>query len=197
MTDLRASIREANRLKRMRLGQQVPEPIELPSFKEAGIRVVMVPLNEAEAQQGVLAAAALDVPDNQAGFSARTRVAQQTDVWLAMRDPANTDSPLFASVEEMTEELDPRDIDYASDFLAVLMDYASPEMDGITPEMLAELEKGWAAIRWSELTGQQWAAVKLASLTLFPELLQARLSGSTSTESSTERNDDDSSTGTA
>lgn len=178
-------IKEANRLTRMRLGQDAPEFIDLPAHPE--IRVAMVPLSERETQAGMLYAAALDVPDNTAGINARNRAAVNSDVWNAMRDPGNLDAKVFDSVDAMVDELEPFEIDHLADGLTVLMDYASPSVDGITDEMLSDLKKASEATEWSGLYGRRWAVVKLYLSVMSPELLAASLSGAGSTNSSTEK----------
>lgn len=192
MSSVREAILAQNRLARMRQGQLAPDMIDLPSLE--GIRVAQVPLTEAETQQGIIAAARLDVGENLAGMQARNRMAQQYDAWLSLREPGNLTELLFKSVEEMTANLDPKDLDYVSDNLGILMDYASPALEGVTEKDLDDLKKGLAALDWSVLTGRQWAALKLALRILLPARLAARSSGSSSTESSTERSDEPEST---
>lgn len=185
---VREAILERNRLARMRQGQLAPEMLELASIPE--IRVAQVPLTEAETQRGIMAAANLEVGDNIVGMQARNRVAVQHDAWLSLREPGDLAKYLFLTPEEMADALDPRDIDLAVDQLGILMDYASPAMEGLTANDLNDLKKGLAALDWSALTGRQWAALKLALRILLPIQLQASLSGSSSTESSTERSDE-------
>jgi hypothetical protein len=177
---IREAIRDANRLARMRQGQEAPEMTDIPSMP--GIRCAQVPLTEAEASAGVIRAAALEVIDNQAGLQARNRAAIESDVWYSLREPDHLDAKVFASVEEMVESLVPTDIEYLADNLSALMDYASPAIDGLTDEGLAELKKAFGEIDWNALTGRQWAAVKQACQALFPALLLAKLRGSTSIE---------------
>lgn len=180
---MREKLREANRLARMRQGQDVPEDVALLTNPE--IHFWQVPLLEWESQAGVVAAANLDVPDNMAGLNARNRVAIQSDVFHSLREPGNVDQKVFESVEDMVQELDPADIDHLADSLTLLMDYASPSVDGLTDEELNDLKKAFGETDWSELTGRQWAALKLCCQVLFPELLAVKLRGSSSTESST------------
>lgn len=194
MTSLRESIRGANRLARMRSGQEVPEYVEIPSM--SGVRVWMVPLTEGEAQAGVIRAAMINVPDNAAGLQARNRAAIESDVFHSIREPGNIDKRVFESIEDMTaaDGLTSTDIDLLADNLAALMDYASPAIDGITDEKLDELKKAFGETDWSALTGRQWAVLKLACQALFPEILMVRSLGSTSTESSITKNENGEST---
>lgn len=183
MASVREAIREASRLSRMRQGQDAPEMVTIPSMDE--IRCAMVPLNEAETQSGLIVAASLDVLDNAAGLQARNRAVQHNDVWHSLREPDNLEQKVFQSVDDMVETIQPGDIDFLHDQLSLLMDYASPSIDGLTDADLADLKKAFGETDWSALTGKQWAAVKLCVLNLFPELLQAKLLGSTSTGSAT------------
>jgi hypothetical protein len=169
----------------MRMGQEAPEFVDIPSMP--GLRVAQVPLLEFESQAGVIRAASLDVPDNAAGIQARNRVAIESDVWHSLRDPDDATRKVFDSVDDMIGEggLEPSDIDYLADSLMLLMDYASPAIDGISEKVLDDLKKAFGETDLSGLTGRRWAAVKLCISVLFPELLRARLLGSGSTDSST------------
>lgn len=187
-SSIREAIRSANRFTRMRAGQMTCEFVEFPSVTTPSgdaLRVAQVPLTEYEAQQGVIAAANLEVADNFAGMTARNRAALLSDVWHSLREPSDLTRKAFESVEEMAQVLEPTDIDLASDSLTTLMDYASPAIDGLSDKDLVELKKAFAKIDWSALSGRRWAAVKQCCLILVPELLQAKLSGFSSTESST------------
>lgn len=192
MTSIREAIRDANRLTRMRMGQDAPDVVEIPSMP--GIRVAQVPLTEMESQAGVILAAALEVDDNAAGLQARNRIAIASDVWHSLRLPNDSGEMVFGSIEEMREELSPSDITYLADNLGMMMEYASPAIDGLTDEDLADLKKDFVETDWSGLTGRRWAAVKLCISILFPELLQAKLLGSGSTDSSTSMNENEEST---
>jgi hypothetical protein len=185
-------IRERNRLTRMRLGQDVPEYVELPAHPE--IRVAMVPLNERETQQGMIYGASLDVPDNAAGLQARNRAVACSDLWNALRDPSDVTSRVFVSIDEMVDELAPEEIDTLLDHLSSLMDYSSPSGDGLSDEVLDQLKKASETIEWNGLTGRRWAVVKLYLSVMSPELLQVTLYGSGSTDSSTLRNENGEST---
>lgn len=169
----------------MRMGQEAGDFIDIPS--RPGIRVIQVPLTEAEAQKGVIRGAALEVDDNVAGINARNRAAVESDVWHSLREPDNLEQKVFESVEEMSTELDSYDLDYLADNLMLLMDFASPALDGLDDATLEELKKAFGEIDWSALTGRRWAAVKLCVSTLFPELLQVKLRGSGSTASLTSK----------
>jgi hypothetical protein len=173
----------------MRAGQEIGEPIEAPSMP--GIVMMQVPLLEKEAQAGIVLAANLDVPDNTVGIQARNRQAILSDVWHSLRTVENVNEKVFDSIDDMVAEdgLTSNDVDYLADNLQLMMDYSSPAIDGMTEEVLAELKNFLREVDLSVLTGKRWAAVKLCISTLFPELLQARSLGITSTESSTTRSE--------
>lgn len=184
MTSVRDSIREHSRLARMRAGQEIGEYTEIPSMP--GVRVLMVPLTEHEAQKGLLRAAEIEVPDNVSGIMARERAVKQSDVWHALREMDNPDKKVFPTVDDMVGDdgLEPTDVDHLHQELATLMSYASPAIDGITEEIWSELKKVLVGVELSELTGRQWAVVKLLCQHLAPQLLQAKSYGSPSTEPS-------------
>lgn len=187
MATVREAIREQHRLARMRNGQDVPERVDIPSMP--GIGACLVPLTEAESQRGIVAAADLNVNDNQAGMMARERAATISDIWHALREPGDPDRRVFDSPEDMTATLVPTDIDHLADKLVLLQDYASPAIDGMSEEELNDLKKAFGETDWSGLTGRRWAAVKLTCSVLFPELLAAKLRGSSSTASATTTNE--------
>lgn len=189
---IREAIREANRLTRMRMGQEAPDFVDIPS--KQGVRAAQVPLTERESQAGLIRAAALEVQDNAAGLQARNRAAIESDVWNSLREPDNPDAKVFTSIDEMTDELEGSDIDYLADNLMLLMSYASPSIDGLSDAQLDDLKKAFGETDWSALTGQRWAALKLACSTLFPELLLVKSRGTGSTELLTTRSENDEST---
>lgn len=174
------------------MGQDTAEIVSIPSMPE--IRVAQVPLTERESQAGIIRASLLEVQDNAAGLQARNRAAIESDVWNSLREPANPQTKVFDSIEDMTDQVQASDIDHLADNLMLLMSYASPAIDGLTDKELEELKKAFGETDWSALTGKRWAAVKLCVSTLFPELLQVRSLGSSLTESSTTTNENGEST---
>lgn len=194
MPSVREAIKEQNRLARMRMGQEAPDFVDIPSMP--GVRAVQVPLLEREAQAGIIRAADIDVPDNSAGLQARNRIAIESDVWHSLREIDDPSKHVFESIDEMVGEegLDPGDIDHLADNLRILMDYSSPALDGFSDKELDDLKKVFAETDWSALTGKRWAALKLCVSILFPELLQARSLGTGSTGSSTPTSDEAAST---
>lgn len=190
-TTVREAIRAKSRIARMRMGQDVGDTIDIPSMP--GVRATLVPLTEAEAQAGLIRAATIDVTDNTAGLMARNRASMESDVWNALRELGDINAKVFDSIEDMTgpDGLEPDDIDHIHEALAVLMDYASPAIDGMSEADFADLKKAFAQIDLNALSGREWAAVKLACRYLFPNLLRAKLLGTYSTESSTERSENE------
>jgi hypothetical protein len=186
---IRDEMKEKMRLKRMRMGQEAPELVDIPSMP--GARVALVPLTEAESMQGMIRAANLDAPENIPGAQMRAREAMLSDIWNAMRDPSDLDKKVFDSIEDLKMTLEPSDVDTMIDELTILMDYASPTLDGLSNEELDNLKKAFVLIDWSELTGRRWSALRLCLSLLLPELLQARFSSTTSTSNSTTRSESD------
>jgi hypothetical protein len=189
---VRDEIRKHTRLARIRMGQEAPEMETIPSMPE--VRVALVPLSERESIQAQIAAASLEVPDNMAGVQARQRTAVHWDVWNACREPGDFSQKVWASVDDMLNGeggLEPHDVDVLFDRLTVLMDYASPAHDGISDADLADLKNRFALIDWNGLTGRRWSALKLCLSILSPELLLANSPSTTSTSSSTEKNESD------
>ncbi len=184
MSSVREAIREHSRLVRMRMGQEVGEYTTIPSMED--VRALMVPLTEREMQKAVMAAASLEVDDNPAGLMARNHIAMQFDVFHSLREPEDPGKYVFASVDDMVDSLDSTDVDMLHERLTVLMDYSSPAIDKMTAKEFEQIKKAFSATDLNELTGRQWAAVKLCCQYLFPHLLRAKLVGTSSTASLTE-----------
>jgi len=189
---VRDKIKEQSRLARMRLGNGVPDWVDIPSME--GIRVAMVPLVEEETQRSLVAASKIDVPDNHPGINAQNRVAMVWDVWQACRELDDIERKVWDSPEEMVAELEPSDIDYLFDQLTILMDYASPSLAKLSDQDVDDLKKAFGAIEWRELTGRQASALVMCISRLLPELLAAKFSSSGSTPNSTSRSENDEST---
>lgn len=192
MSDIIEKMRELSRLKRIRMGQDAPEWGHIPSMPE--IRIALVPLLERESQASLAAAAGIEVADNALGMQVRARTAQQWDVWQACRKLEEPDKYVWDSVEQMTEFLEPDDLDALHDQLSVLMDYASPSLEGLTDQDLADLKNGFVLIDWNALTGRRWSALRLCLSHLLPELLLAKQPSITSIPSSITRSESDEST---
>jgi hypothetical protein len=197
---IREAIRESTRLTRMRMGQAAFEWISFESIKGSDgtpIRFAQVPLKEFETQQGLVEAASLGVDDNFVGIALRNRRAETIDVWNSLRLPDDLTQKAFESPEELTEALEPSEVDYAFDSLTTLMEYSSPQIDGLSDEQIESLKKAFVAVDWSELSGRQWAAVKLCCRRLDLTSPLDNSSGSTSTDSSTPTSEDEQSTSSA
>lgn len=186
---VREELRERTRLKRIRMGQEAPELVEIPSMPD--VRVALVPLTEAESMQGLIRASAQNHGDNMAAAQIAAREAMLSDIWHAMRDPDDIGQRAFESVEAVKETLEPSDVDHMIDQLTVLIDYASPSLDGLSDEEINNLKKAFVLIDWSALTGRRWSALRLCLSLLLPELLQARFSSTTSTSNLTTTNGSD------
>lgn len=189
---IREELKEQVRLKRIRMGQEAADYVEIPSVPE--FRVVIVPLTEGESLAGLTRAAQVNTEDNYVGLQVKQREAVLSDVWHAMRDPSDLDQKVFTSIEDMTSTLEPNDIDHVFDALTILMDYASPAIDKISNDELDELKKAFVLIDLNELTGRRWSALKLCLSVLSPDLLLANSRSTSSTPSLTERSENDAST---
>lgn len=192
---LREEIREASRIARIRMGQEAFEWCDIPSLE--GIRVAMVPLTEAEEQQGLIASSKLDVPDNIVGYQVRQRVGQVHNVWMSCRLPDDLRRYIWDTPEAMMDEIEPTDVDYMFEALVTLQDYASPSLAKLSDKEVEEVKKAFVAIDWKGLTGRQANALVLALSRLLPEELQARLFSSSFTQSWTGKTESDESTSDA
>jgi hypothetical protein len=188
----REAIKEGSRLRRMRLGQDAPEFEYLRSNPE--IRVALVPLTEAENEYSLKAAMQLPAEDNTQGLLYRDRWQQMCDLWQATREPHDIEKKVFESVEEMTTELEARDINYLSEAYMRMLDESTPLQDGVTDEQLEELKKAFVTIDWSVLSGKAWWHLKQCLSYLGQEPLKVKLPGSSSMASLTGRSDETTST---
>jgi hypothetical protein len=183
----REAIKKEGRLRRMRLGQDAPEFVNLITNPE--IRVALVPLTEAEYHIGLKAAMDLPAADNAQGMMYRDRWQQVTDVWNALREPHNPTQRVYESVEQMVAELEHTDINYLSDMYLRMVEDSSPALDGVTDEQIEELKKACLTIDWSVLSGRAWWHLKAFLSSLTPEQLQVKLPGSLSTQNLTPTNE--------
>jgi hypothetical protein len=175
----REAIKKEGRLRRMRLGQDAPEFVNLITNPE--IRVALVPLTEAEYHIGLKAAMDLPAADNAQGMMYRDRWQQVTDVWNSLREPHNPTQRVYESVEQMIAELEHTDINYLSDMYLRMVEDSSPMLDGVTEEQIEEIKKACLTIDWSVLSGRAWWHLKAFLSSLTPEQLQVKLPGSLST----------------
>lgn len=157
------------------MGQDAPEIVALRSIPE--IRVALVPLTEAEAHKGMMKAASVDAPDNMAGYQFRDRMHQIYDLYEAIRDPNDLSQHVFDSPEQMTEELEPVDINHLGDLYQRMIEDSSPALDGLSAEQLDELKKALEKIDWSVLSGKPWWHLRNFFMTIPAELLQGKSLG--------------------
>jgi hypothetical protein len=156
-TDLREQIRE-RRLDRMRLGQAVCAFSNLTSDPE--IRLALVPLSDAEAQNALQAAAHVDTMDNVAGLMLRDHVQRVEQLVFSIRDPQDLEKRLYRNSTELQEELTEGDIAHIYDDFMELTESSNPTVEGIDPEEFETLKKVWQEISWSDLSGRSWYAAK-------------------------------------
>lgn len=170
---------KARRIERMRLGQSTCQIINLP---DAELRFALVPLTEEEFDMGIAYSASIDVEDNLGGAEKRDRAQMHSDIFHAARQVEDLNVKYFDSIEAV-KQLDLEDINRITQMYVHMSIEVSPSLDGISEEELEELKKASGEIAWSELNGPQWIALKHYLLLTMPELLMAKLSGSTSIDS--------------
>ena len=166
------AIMKSRRVERMRLGQESPDFHVIPSTKNADdpVRIALVPLTERELDRAFSAAAMIELPDNEVAVTVRDRAIQVHNLWSACRDPQDITEKAFDSVDEMSEVLEPSDVNFLLEMFQALVDETSPSIDGLSPEDLAELKKAFARIDLNALSGRSWAHLKLFFSTLAVDL---------------------------
>jgi hypothetical protein len=190
MTKLFEEIKQ-RRLARMRMGQDAPQLVDIPSLetdKEGRVRVALVPLTESEHETGLLASANAEAPDNDVGFAFRDRWNQVYDLWQAIREPDDIKKKVFPSPEKMVEVLTVGDINFLAETQLTLMEQASPALDGLTDDDMEELKKAFNQIDLSALSGRSWLHLRTFFQQLPLAALPARLFGPSSTSNLTEKN---------
>lgn len=168
------AIRETRRFARMRMGQDAPTLVKLPSRPE--VRVALVPLTEGEHEQTLEAAASLQVGDNPYGIEMRDRAMQVATVFHALREPDNLSKKVYESIEQMIDDeevgLEFDDINRLNEEYAALVDFSSPSLDGLDEDKLGELKKAFEMIDLSALSGKPWFHLKMFFSTLTAEQLR-------------------------
>jgi hypothetical protein len=193
MTERTAEIlKDRRRLSRMRMGQDAPEYRALISDPE--IRVALVPMTEAEHEQGMKMAAQINLPDNEAALAYRDRWMQVCDLVHIIREPRDLKKKMFESPEELIEALEVGDVNYLSEEYIMLVDQSSPHLDGLNDEQLEELKKAFSALDLSALSGRAWWLLKNFFLTISLMQLPVKLPGSFSTLNLTEPSESNEST---
>lgn len=179
MATTKDKIRE-RRLERMRLGQAVAEVVPLPSDSE--IKLHIVPLTEADFINALNAVAAVEKSgDEIAGYALRERKQAQEVLARAIREPDDLRQRVFASVDEMNEELDVGDIDKLWDEYNYMTAQSSPSLDAIPNEELVRLKELLQTMDWNALSGKAWYAARrfLSEISPMPLLVNSPGSGST------------------
>jgi hypothetical protein len=189
------AIREGDRVKRMRIGQNVADYATLLTNPE--VRIAIVPLLERESEDAWSAAANQEVQNNQYGIEMRDKVLKRYTLFHALRTPGDVEQRVFSSPDELADTLDDIDVDHLMDEYRRIVDYSSPALDGLTPEMIEELKKAFVTIDLNALTGKQWWLVKELFMTLTAEQLPDKSLSLSSIQSLTGRNDEPESTPTA
>lgn len=190
------SVKEAykkhSRIARMRMGQDAPELVTLPSAPE--VQFALVPLTESEHNMAIMYAASIDAPDNVLGIEMRDRAEQIHSLWQALREPNDLEKRVFDSVDEMANLLERIDLNNLGDYYLRMIDESSPSLDGLSDEDLETLKKALLSLDMSVLFGKPWWHLKGFFSTLSPTQLRVKLPGSLSTPTSTMTNDEKKST---
>lgn len=194
-TDLKEKIRE-RRLDRMRLGQAVCDYVTLVSDPE--IRLAIVPLTDAEAENALMAAAKISVEDNFAGLMARDHRQRVEILAFSIRDPEDLSKRVYSTGVELQESLDEVDVTTLYDSYMEMNENSNPTIDGISPEEFVELKKVLQEIPWNDLSGRSWYAAKRFLGALIQQgLLRGNSLGSTSSTRLTTTSESEKSTPTA
>ena len=171
MSSLLEQIREGNRIRRMRIGQNAADFVSLRSNPE--VRVALVPLLEREVELAWEQAAVVDVPDNVYGTEVRDRILKRYQLYYAVRDPENIEERLFESADDLADNLSETDINHLAEQYLAMVDYSSPALDGLDDAKLGELKKALETIDLSVLSGKAWWHLKAFFMTLTVEELRA------------------------
>lgn len=182
MSSLFDKIKEANRLTRMRMGQDAPDIVALKSRPE--VRVALVPLTGKEDMQAWTAAAELDLPDNPYAIEARDRVLKVHTLFHAIRLPDDVTKKVFPSAEALEEELEDLDINFLSERYQLLKADSSPALEGLDEEAMAPLKAVWQTIDLSVLSGRSWELARALLLEISADSLMGRSPGPSSTSRS-------------
>lgn len=171
----------------MRLGQAACEMVHgLPSNDET--MLALVPLIDSEYIRALEIADRALVGDNPAGFAVRDELQKQSVIFFSAREMDELENRFFDEISE-AGELDAGDIDFLYDLYLEMISNQSPSLVGLSDEDFEALKKAWQGIRWNELTGQQWYAAQRFVNSIRPLLQAASFSGSPSTNTLTENNE--------
>lgn len=181
MSNTLQAIHESRRVAKIRMGQAAPNFVTLRSNEE--VRMAMVPLLEREYQQSLDLAASMEAPDNPYGIEMRDRTLQVCTLMHALREPDDPSERVFATTNEVVDNLEPTDINYLMENYTQMIEFSSPALDGVSDEELEQLKKALLTIEWNALSGKPWWHLKqfLSTLPVLPPL--AKSPSPTSTQS--------------
>jgi len=174
-----AEILRNRKLQRMRLGQSAYEIVSVPSDEE--VRLAIVPITEADYAQALEIAEKLSASDNVAGLQRRDRTLNLEILIRAIREPNNIEEKVFSSAAQMSNILEPVDVDHCLEKYWEMTEKSSPSLEGIPPEEFEALKKALQEINWNELSGRSWYLAKRFLGAISPLLLKANLHGSSLT----------------
>jgi hypothetical protein len=177
------------RAERMRLGQSTCIIVEgIPSDSE--FRMALVPLTDAEQQNAIEEAASrLDIPDNEHGILAKDKIQMRAVIASAGREVGNLKERMFVDAEDLLE-FDSADINLIWDYYREMMAEFSPSIEEMPQEDFDAVKKAFQRLNASELSGSAWYALRRFLLTVGAEPQQDKSPGSTSTNSSTTKNEE-------
>jgi hypothetical protein len=169
------------RIERMRLGNQVAEPVPLlsdPSIK-FGLRI----LTEAEYDQCLRVVANAGLPDNIPGARAMDRQERIEILFRSLCDHENPGKPIFESSQQMVETLSPQDIDQLANKYSELASDYSPSPVTLQEDEVNFLNQLFQDFQWKDISGRQLLNLNRFLSSLSPEQLQGNLPGYFSTNS--------------
>lgn len=177
------------RLERMRLGQAACDFVTLPSDEE--IRVAVVPLTEADYRNVLEKVGKLGIPDDLSGVQLKERVQAQEILVRAIREEHDLSQRVYENVDDLMNDFDVGDVDHAISVYNEMVHTSSPSLDGIASEEFDALKKVLLRMDWNDLSGPAWFAAKRFLSRISPQLQQARLPGSFSTNSAITTSDEE------
>lgn len=178
------------RAERMRLGQATCIIVAgIPSDSE--FRMALVPLTDAEQQNAIeQAASRLDIPDNEHGILAKDKIQMRSVIAASGREVGNLTERMFDDEEELME-FDAADINLIWDHYREMMAEFSPSIEEMSPEDFDAVKKAFQRLNASDLSGSAWYALRRFLLTVGAEPQQDKSPGSTSTNSSTTKSEEE------
>lgn len=168
------------KLERLRLGQAACEITAIPS--DPDIRVALVPLTEGEYSNSLYESEKLGTSATPAGAALADEIQRKYVIFYATRVMGELQVRFFDEFADV-DELDAADINHLYDVYLELVAQSSPSLMGLGEDDFTSLKALLPRIAWNELSGPQWYAAQRFLNSIQPNLLQASLSGSPSTES--------------